>query len=149
MTQPIVVFDGECALCNGFVAWLLRHDKRGVFRIAGSAGEVGRAVVSSAGLEGEVVQSTIVVWEGTRGLVRSDAVIEIARQLGWPWRALRVGRALPRTWRDSMYGAIARRRSRLEAEDPSCGVPPSELVALWRSRLATMADVPHNAKTSP
>jgi predicted DCC family thiol-disulfide oxidoreductase YuxK len=141
MTQPIVVFDGECALCNGFVAWLLRHDKRGVFKIAGSSGDLGRAVVASAGLEGEIVQSTIVVWDGERGLVRSDAVIEIARRLGWPWRALRVGRALPRAWRDSLYGAIARRRSRLEAEDPSCGVPPPELVALWRSRLATFADV--------
>ena len=31
MTRPIVVFDGECALCNGFVAWLIRHDKRGEF----------------------------------------------------------------------------------------------------------------------
>ncbi|MGC4175053.1 thiol-disulfide oxidoreductase DCC family protein [Demequina sp.] len=139
---PIVVFDGECALCNGFVAWLIRHDKNAVFKVAGSAGDVGKAIVAAAGLEGEVVQSTIVVWDGTRGLTRSDAVLAIATKLGWPWRALGIGRALPRAWRDAVYGAIAQRRARLGAEDPACGVPPAELVAQWRSRLATRADVP-------
>jgi len=142
MTQPIVVFDGECALCNGFVAWLIRHDKRRAFKIAGSAGDVGKAIVAAAGLQGTVVQSTIVVWDGATGLTRSDAVLAIVRKLGFPWRALTVGRALPRAWRDAAYGAVARRRARLDAEDAACGVPPAELVAEWRSRLATMADVP-------
>lgn len=142
MTRPIVVFDGECALCNGFVAWLIRHDKRGAFRIAGSNGEVGRAVVAAAGLEDAMTASTIVVWDGTRGLVRSDALLAIARHLGWPWRAAGVARLLPRSWRDAAYAQVAKRRARLDAEDPACGVPPAELVAQWRARLATMADVP-------
>jgi len=145
MTTPIVVFDGECALCNGFVAWLIRHDHEAVFKIAGSAGEVGKAVVSAAGLEDTVVTSTIVVWDGTAGLVRSDAVLAIVTRLGRPWRALGVGRIFPRAWRDAAYGAIAKRRARLDAEDPACGVPPAELVAGWRARLATLEDVPrHN-----
>ena len=142
MPSPIVVFDGECALCNGFVAWLLRHDRRGVFRIAGSNGDVGRAVVAAAGLTDEITASTIVVWDGSRGLVRSDAVLAIARQLGWPWRAAGAGRLVPRAWRDRLYRAMANRRTRLEAQDPSCGVPPAHLVRLWRSRLATASDLP-------
>jgi len=142
MTRPIVVFDGECALCNGFVAWLIRHDKRGEFLIAGSAGEVGRSIVAAAGLEGHIIQSTIVVWDGSRGLVRSDALLAIARQLGWPWRALGAGRLLPRRWRDAAYATVAKRRARLDAEDAACGVPPADLVAAWRERLATLADVP-------
>jgi len=142
MTQPIVVFDGECALCNGFVGWLIRHDKQGVFLIAGSAGEVGQAIVAAAGLEGTVVTSTIVVWDGSQGLVRSDAVIAILRGLGWPWRAAGIGRVVPRSWRDRVYAAIAKRRARVHADEPGCGVPPAELVKAWRERLATMEDVP-------
>ena len=142
MSSPIVVFDGECALCNGFVAWLLRHDRRGVFLISGSNGEVGRAVVSAAGLTHQITASTIVVWDGSRALLRSDAVLAIVRQLGWPWRAAGVARVLPRAWRDRVYRAIAQRRARLEAQDPSCGVPPAHLVGLWRSRLATASDLP-------
>jgi predicted DCC family thiol-disulfide oxidoreductase YuxK len=142
VSKPIIVFDGECALCNGFVAWLIRHDSRAVFLIAGSAGEVGRAVVGAAGLEGALIRSTIVVWDGERGLVRSDAVLAILARLGWPWRAAVVGRLVPRRWRDAVYGAVAKRRARIDADDAACGVPPAELVTAWRSRLATLADVP-------
>lgn len=142
MGQPIVVFDGECALCNGFVAWLIRRDRKAVFLIAGSAGDVGKAVVAAAGLEDALTASTIVVWDGSRGLVRSDAVLAIASRLGWPWRAAGVARVVPRAWRDAAYGAVAKRRARLDAEDPACGVPPAELVAAWRERLATASDVP-------
>lgn len=142
MSKPIVVFDGECALCNGFVAWLIRHDRDRVFLIAGSSGEVGKAVVAAAGLEGALTASTIVVWDGTRGLVRSDAVIAILSRLGWPWRAAGAARIVPRAWRDAVYRAIAKRRARLEAEEPECGVPPAELVKEWRARLATASDVP-------
>jgi len=142
MSKPIVVFDGECALCNGFVAWLIRHDRTAVFLIAGSSGEVGKAVVAAAGLEGSLTASTIVVWDGARGLIRSDAVLAILSQLGWPWRAAAVARVVPRAWRDAVYRTIAKRRARLDAEEPECGVPPADLVAAWRARLATMDDVP-------
>src|SRR6187551_3319575 len=105
--KPIVVFDGECALCNGFVAWLVRHDKAARFRIAGSNGDVGRAVVALAGFEHGVTASTTLLWDGTQGLVRSDAIIAIARQLPWPWRLVSWGRVVPRSWRDRLYRFIA------------------------------------------
>ncbi|WP_430868763.1 thiol-disulfide oxidoreductase DCC family protein [Demequina aurantiaca] len=152
--SSIVVFDGECALCNGFVSWLIRHDREGRYLLAGSAGEVGREVIRRAGLPSDVGASTIVLWEhatpageatGSHGdyaaRTRSDAVLTILGGLGLPWKAARAARIVPRSWRDRVYGAIAARRARVEAEDPSCGVPPAELVELWRSRLATLEDI--------
>lgn len=138
--HPIVVFDGECALCNGFVAWLIRHDSRGYFLIAGSAGEVGAAVVAAAGLDATITQSTLIVWDGKAHL-RSRAIIAVARGLPWPWRAVAGIRVVPEFLRDAAYRFIASRRPRVAADDPSCGVPPADLVALWRSRLASVADV--------
>lgn len=139
-SRPLVIFDGECALCNGFVAWLIRHDARGAFLIAGSAGEVGRAAVLAAGLPDGITASTLVVWDG-RAYCRSDAVIRVARGLPWPWRAATALRAIPRPVRDAAYRAIAARRPRMTADDPACGVPPASLVTAWRSRLATLDDV--------
>ena len=138
--SPIVVFDGECALCNGFVAWLIRHDPRGHFLIAGSAGDVGAVVMAAAGLDAHIASSTLIVWDGTVH-VRSRAIIAIARGLPWPWRAVTAIRVVPSFVRDAVYGFIAARRPRMHADDPACGVPPTRLVALWRSRLATLADV--------
>lgn len=138
--HPIVVFDGECALCNGFVAWLIRHDSRGHFLITGSAGDVGAAVLNAAGLDAQVAASTLIVWDGTAH-VRSGAIIAVARGLPWPWRAAAGIRVVPRFARDAVYRFVAARRPRMRADDPSCGVPPADLVVQWRSRLATVADV--------
>lgn len=137
----IVVFDGECALCNGFVAWLVRHDRHNRYRIAGSAGEVGRAAIIAGGLSPDIAASTIVLVKGTTALTKSDAVLTIASGLGWPWRAAVVARVVPRRWRNKVYDAIARRRARVDANDAACGVPPAELVAAWRAKLATLDDV--------
>lgn len=138
--SPIVVFDGECALCNGFVAWLIRHDSRGHFLIAGSAGDVGAAVVAAAGLDSQITASTLLVWDGTAH-VRSGAIVAVARGLQWPWRAVAGVRVFPRFLRDAVYRYVASRRPRMSTDDPSCGVPPADLVTLWRSRLASVADV--------
>ena len=139
-SSPIVVFDGECALCNGFVAWLIRHDRRGHFLIAGSAGDVGAAVVAAAGLDSQITASTLLVWDGSAHL-RSAAIIAVAKGLPWPWRAVAGIRVVPSFLRDAVYRFIAARRPRMPADDPACGVPPADLVALWRSRLASLADV--------
>lgn len=142
MSQAIVVFDGECALCNGFVAWLVRHDKHSRFLIAGSNGEVGRAAIAAAGLAPEVTASTIVLVRPEGALVRSDAVLAILTGLGWPWRAAGIARLVPRPWRTRVYDWRAQRRARVEAQDPSCGVPPAHLVVKWRAKLASLEDIP-------
>lgn len=162
--KAIVVFDGDCGLCNGFVAWLIRHDRDGRFLIAGSAGEVGREVIRRAKLPEDIGASTIVLWPAAvlaspdavvqpkaagapdatvqaGALVRSDAVLAILSGLPLPWRAARIARIVPRSWRDWVYEAIASRRPRTEAEDPACGIPPAELVERWHARLATAADI--------
>ncbi|SEJ00563.1 thiol-disulfide oxidoreductase DCC family protein [Demequina mangrovi] len=139
--RAIVIFDGGCGLCNGFVAWLLRHDPDGRFLIAGSAGAPGAAALAAAGLDGGVAESTIVVWDGHEALTRTDALARIARDLRWPWRAATFIRAVPRPVRDAVYDAVARRRPRRPVADPACGVPPADLQALWRARLASETDV--------
>lgn len=149
MSPSVVVFDGECGLCNGFVAWLVRHDKRGMYVLAGSAGDVGRAVIDAAGLPREISESTIILWDGDHARIQSDAVLSILVGLPWPWRAAGLGFAVPRVVRDAVYRWRAARRDRVEAQDPACGVPPADLVALWRSRLATLDDVRSAPASAP
>lgn len=140
MARPIVVFDGDCGLCNGFVAWLIRHDPHERFLIAGSAGDPGRAALAAMGLPVEVADSTLVVATAQGPRLRSDAVAAVAAELRWPWRGAVSIRAVPRALRDRIYDAVARRRPRRPAEDPACGTPPAPLVHAWRARLATVAD---------
>ncbi len=139
--RPIVVFDGDCALCNGFVAWLIRHDPDGHVLIAGSAGPVGEAALTAMGLPIAIAQSTLVLATAQGPRLRADAVIGIGRELAWPWRAVTALRAVPRALRDWGYDQVAKHRPKQPAEDPACGIPPADLVTAWRARLATADDV--------
>ncbi|GMA34428.1 thiol-disulfide oxidoreductase DCC family protein [Demequina litorisediminis] len=140
--RPVVVFDGDCGLCNGFVAWLIRHDPEATFLIAGSAGEAGQAALAAMGLPAQVAESTLVVATANGPALRSDAVLTVLAGLGRPWRAAAAtGRAVPRAWRDRLYRFVAARRPRSAAEDAACGTPPAALVTAWRARLASADDV--------
>lgn len=137
----IVIFDGDCGLCNGFVAWLIRHDPEAQFLIAGSAGEVGQAALKAMDLDAGIADSTLVVATPAGPLLRADAVRTVASGLGWPWRAAGAMRMMPRGLRDWGYDHVARRRPRRPAQDSACGTPPPDLVSEWRARLADLNDV--------
>lgn len=141
VTRSLIIFDGECGLCNGFIAWLIVRDRAGVFAIAGSAGEIGRHALDLSGVAPGATRSTIVLITQAGAATHSTAVLRILAGLAFPWRLALVGFAVPRPMRDAVYRFVAARRTRVAALDPSCGVPPLRLVELWRSRLARPDEV--------
>ena len=70
-TPLVVLIDGTCALCNGTAAWLARRNVDGVMVFATNQGVVAR--IAGEPLGGDM--GTIVVWDGSRRLVRSAAVL--------------------------------------------------------------------------
>ena len=124
--EAIVLFDGVCNLCNGVVRWLIRHDRREALRFASLQSDVGLRLAARHGLAG--VESIVVV-EGERAFVRSDAVLRLTRHLARPWSLLGAARVLPRPLRDLGYRALARSRYRIFGRRDECMVPTPELQA--------------------
>lgn len=127
---PIILFDGQCVLCSAHAGFVLRHDRRGRFRLAAMQGEAGQALYRRFGID-PADPDTLIVVTGDHALRDSDAVLAIWRGLGWPWRALAVLRLVPRGLRDRLYRRIARNRYRLFGRRPNCWVPD----AAQRERL--------------
>ena len=125
---PIVLFDGVCNLCNGTVNFILDHDPAGRFRFAALQSEAGRALLVRHGLAADALESLVLV-EGERAWVRSDAALRIAAGLGAPWRWLAVLRVVPRGIRDRLYDAVARNRYRWFGRRDECRVPTPDLRA--------------------
>jgi predicted DCC family thiol-disulfide oxidoreductase YuxK len=124
--HPIIVFDAQCVLCSANAQFVLRHDRRGHFRLASMQGEVGAALYRRFGIDPGNPESLIVV-DGDRLYRDSDAILAIYGSLGWPWRALAVvGRVVPRFLRDPVYRWIARHRYRLFGRREVCWVPSAE-----------------------
>ena len=121
---PIVVFDGVCALCSGWVRFLLRHDRRAGFRFAAMQDRIGRDLLVAHGIDPDDPVSFLLV-DGDAGWHDSDGVIEVLRRLGGVWRIATVLRLIPRRPRDAAYRLLARNRYRVFGRRDSCMLPPA------------------------
>ena len=124
----IVVFDGECLLCNGWVQFLLKHDKQGVFQFAAIQGEVGGKLLADAGLRLEGLQTLLLV-DGQRSWQHTDAILRVLHALGWPWRLTAVIRLIPSALRDALYRVIARNRYHWFGKSEQCMMPDPAVAA--------------------
>jgi len=122
--SPIILFDGMCNLCSRAVRVVLKRDRHKEFRFAAMQSAAGRELLKQHGLPERGVDYLVLV-EGGRAYVKSDAVIRIASRLTGPWRCwAAVVRLVPRFLRDFKYDFIARFRYRLFGKRSSCLLAP-------------------------
>ena len=127
---PVLLFDGVCNLCNGSVQWVLRHDARAQFRFAALQSDTGQALLRRFGLDSAQLD-TVVLVDGDRIFLRSDAPLEVARRLGGGWALLYIFKVLPRPLRNAVYDWVARHRYRWFGRQESCMLPRPE----WKGRF--------------
>ncbi len=125
----LLIFDGDCGLCQAAVRFVLVHDRDARFRCAAAGSAAGRAALDRLGLAAVAAESMVLVEDG-RALVKSDAALAVASCLAWPWPLAAVLRVVPRRLRDAVYDWVAARRRRW-GEATGCPVPLEE----WRERF--------------
>ena len=125
---PVVLFDGWCPLCVGSIRWLLRRDRKGLFRFAALGSEAATELLRGLATGTEELQaaregSTIVLIHHGRLHTRSGAVLRIVAELPFPWRAFALLRVVPRFLRDRVYSLVADRRHDVWGRFDSCHRP--------------------------
>lgn len=117
---PIIVFDGICVLCNGWVRFLLGRDG-GRYRFASMQSPEGKRLLATHGLDPDDPASFLLV-EPMGAWTDSDAVARVLASLGGAWRLADAIVWIPRTLRDPLYRLIARNRYRWFSTT-ACTVP--------------------------
>ncbi|MFE8647097.1 thiol-disulfide oxidoreductase DCC family protein [Sphingomonas sp. NCPPB 2930] len=120
----IVVFDGQCLLCNRWVQFLLRHDRRGRIRYASMQGATGSALLRDAGLPTEHLETLLVVDDAGRRWQHTGAILRLLHALGGPWRLAWAAWPVPAPLRDAAYRLLARNRYRVFGRADTCMLPP-------------------------
>ena len=130
INHPVILFDGVCNLCNASVQFIIKRDKKQIFRFAALQSQFGQKVVDSFNLSDKKIDSVILL-ENNSVKIKSDAALRIAKQLGGIYSLLYVFIILPKFIRNSVYDFIARNRYSWFGKQESCMIPTPELKRLF------------------
>jgi predicted DCC family thiol-disulfide oxidoreductase YuxK len=119
------LFDGVCNLCNRSVQFILKRDRRSIFRFASLQSSLGQSLLKRSGLPAGDLDSFVLV-EDNMLYTRSTAALRVCRKLGGAWSLLSAFRIIPRPLRDGIYNWVARHRYKWFGKQDSCWLPSPE-----------------------
>lgn len=125
MDNPVILFDGVCNLCNGFVNFLIKIDTKKRLRFAPLQSQPARDILDRAQVQA-VLPQTVIVVESDTLYRKSDAIIRIAEHLDSPYSLFSILRFIPGSWRDYLYDYIAGNRYAWFGKQDSCRLPDAE-----------------------
>jgi predicted DCC family thiol-disulfide oxidoreductase YuxK len=128
--DPVLLFDGNCALCHGTVRWLLAEDVGALVRTAPLDGDTARERLSDEQRAG--LPDSLVLLPGDGSLrLKSDATVGLLGACGGLWRPLGSLLGLvPRGLRDLVYDLVAANRIRVFGRPKeACPILPADLVS--------------------
>ncbi len=125
-SNTVILFDGVCNLCNGWVDFVIDRDAAARFKFAAlqseSAVELLRPFQPVA-----VTVGSIMVIEGGSLHFKSDAILLIMKHLRSPWPLVAAFVWLPHSIRDRIYDFVAKHRYSWFGRTDSCRVATPEL----------------------
>lgn len=125
--KKIVLFDGVCNLCNGFVQYIIKRDKNDVFRFASLQSDIGQKILRHTGIDQKQIDSIVLYEPGIAYFYKSSAAIEIAKGLGGWFSLSSIFLLIPKFLRNPVYDYVARNRYKWYGKQESCWLPTPEL----------------------
>jgi predicted DCC family thiol-disulfide oxidoreductase YuxK len=126
LDKKIILFDGVCNLCNTSVTYVIKRDKKDLFRFCALQVEPGVSLLKKYKVDSSKTDSIILI-ENNKAYVKSTAALKIARQLGGAYPLLYGFIILPAFLRNWIYDFIASNRYKWYGEKESCMIPTPEL----------------------
>lgn len=126
LNKKTILFDGVCNLCNGSVVFIIKRDKKDLFRFAAIQSDEGQELIKKHKIDTLKVDSILLI-DGERYFSKSTAALKIARYLSGGYPLLYGFMILPRFFRNWVYDIIARNRYKWFGKKESCMIPTPEL----------------------
>lgn len=118
-----IFFDGVCGLCNGFINFIIKIDKRQVFTFSPLQSEFAKKHIPEQHIKD--LTSVIYLKDGQQ-FSKSKAVIEILCDIGGPWKLAAIGRSIPSAIQNKAYDLVAANRYKLFGKKETCRLPTPE-----------------------
>jgi predicted DCC family thiol-disulfide oxidoreductase YuxK len=124
--HAILLFDGECNLCNHAVQFVIARDPNAYYRFAALQSEAGQRLLAQYQLPRSHFD-TIIMIENDQIYTKSTAGLRVVRKLYRLWPILYIFIILPKLIRDPIYDWVARNRIKWFGKRDSCMLPTPEI----------------------
>ncbi len=128
--NPIILFDGVCNFCNGAIKFIIKRDKKRVFRFAPLQSEKGQQLLKLYQLSAADMDSFVLIYQG-KAYKKTTAALKVASILGGVWKTSGIFFVLPPFARDWVYNIIANNRYRWFGKKEACMIPTPEIRSLF------------------
>lgn len=127
--KKIILFDGVCNLCDSAVQYIIKHDRKDIFRFVPLQSELGQQILKHIGINPINIDSIILYEPGIAYYYKSSAAMGIAKSLGGFFHFGTVFRVIPTGIGNFLYDYIAKNRYKWHGKKESCMIPAPELRA--------------------
>jgi predicted DCC family thiol-disulfide oxidoreductase YuxK len=124
--SPIILFDGVCNFCNSTVNFVLRQDRKQIFRFAALQSTSGQQLLRQHQLPYQTFNSFIFI-DNNKPYLASTAALRLVRYLPWYWQWAQLFWLIPRFVRDRIYRLIANNRYKWFGKREACMIPSPEV----------------------
>lgn len=121
--KPIILFDGECNLCDASVQFILKRDG-GYYDFASLQGATGQQIIRKHRLPSDL--NSVVVIDNGVPFIKSDGALRVAKHLNGLWPLITLFRWVPRSARNFIYDIIAKHRHEWFGQKQQCMLPSPE-----------------------
>ena len=125
LPDGLVLFDGVCVLCSGWVNFIIARDPAARYRFVAIQTPFGRRLAARFGIDPETPETNVVISGGRAHFKLESALVVVKDFPGWRWT--RIAWLLPRRVRNFFYDRIARNRYALWGRHDACLVPTPDV----------------------
>ncbi|MGQ2985325.1 thiol-disulfide oxidoreductase DCC family protein [Flavobacterium sp.] len=127
--KKIILFDGICNLCDATVQFIIKRDKKDIFRFVALQSDLGLQIIKHIGIDTSKTDSIILYEPGHAYYYKAEAAIKIAKQLGGIFPMMGTFSILPSWLSNKVYDYIAKNRYKWYGKKDECMIPTYEMKA--------------------
>ena len=125
--KRIILFDGLCNLCEASVQFVIKHDNSDQFRFVALQSDLGQKIIAHIGINSKNIDSVLLYEPGVAYYYKSNAALQVAKNLGGLFHLGTVFRIITTTLRNALYDYVAKNRYSWYGKKQNCMIPTEEL----------------------
>ena len=127
--KKIILFDGVCNLCDATVQFIIKKDKKDIFRFVAIQSDLGEQIIKYIGIDTTKTDSILLYEPGNAYYYKAEAALKIAKELGSIYAVLSLFTVLPKSLSNIVYDYVARNRYKWYGKKDACMIPTPAMKA--------------------